>query len=291
MSLSILLQHVLPLRWMTGLAGRLAESRRPAVAQTLIRAFMRKHGIDLSEAVRSQPDQYQSFNDFFTRALRPGARPLATVDWISPVDGEISQVGRIEAGQVIQAKQQAYSAEELLGDADLARHFEAASYTTLYLSPRDYHRVHMPCEGVLLGMRYLPGKLLSVRPDIVQGVEGLLARNERLVCWFEHPRYGVFAMVLVGAAIVGSIATTWHGVLRAGPRRAPELWRYESGDAAHPQPSFQQGEEMGRFQLGSTVIVLMPRQAQLSFHPEWQVGQRVQMGQAMADLPSEWPTL
>lgn len=283
MPFPVLLQHLAPMHLLTRCAGLLAECRHPWVAQLLIRSFVRWHRIDLDEAVRSDPGAYRSFNDFFVRALHPGARPLAAADWTSPADGTVSQIGRIEAGQIIQAKQQTYSTRELLADAALARRLEGGHFTVVYLSPRDYHRVHMPCEGRLLGMRYIPGRLFSVRPDIVQGIDGLLARNERLVCWFEHPRHGIFAMVLVGAAIVGSIATVWHGVV--APPRTGQIrqWKYTDGSLEPPLLRFLQGDEMGHFQLGSTVVVLMPKMA-WEFHPEWLVGRHVRLGQALAHL-------
>lgn len=281
--MSVLLQRHAPMPLLTRCAGRLAQCRHPWVVQLLIRTFVRWHGIDLHEAMRSDPCSYRDFNDFFVRTLRPGVRPLAAADWTSPVDGTVSQKGRIQAGQMIQAKQRAYSAAQLLADASLAHQLEGGSFTTVYLSPRDYHRVHMPCEGRLLGMRHVPGKLFSVRPEIVQGIDGLLARNERLVCWFEHPWHGVFAMVLVGAAIVGSIGTAWHGVV-APPRHARiQQWNYADADPCSPPMHFAQGEEMGLFQLGSTVVLLMP-EAAWQFDARWQVGEAVRLGQAMARL-------
>ena len=280
-SFAVLFQHLAPMRLLTRCAGVLANCRQPWVVQPLIRAFVHRHRIDLGEALHSDPGAYRSFNEFFVRALRPGVRPLAPADWTSPADGTVSQVGHIRAGQMIQAKQRRYSAAQLLADPALAARLEGGSFTTVYLSPRDYHRVHMPCPGRLLGMRHVPGTLFSVRPDIVQGIHGLLALNERLVCWFEHPRIGVFAVVLVGAAIVGSIATVWHGVV--APPRQPQirLWHYADGDAMPPPPHLAQGEEMGRFQFGSTVVVLMPGSA-WGFHPQWQVGRQVLMGQPVA---------
>jgi phosphatidylserine decarboxylase len=215
-SLSLFIHRITPRRWLTRCAGWLAACRQPWVAQPLIRGYAKWYGIDLAEALHADPRAYDSFNAFFTRALRPGARKLADADWTSPADGIVSQFGRISLGQMIQAKQRRYSGAALLADADLARALEGGWFTTIYLSPRDYHRVHMPCEGRLLGMRHVPGTLYSVRPEIVQHMDGLLARNERLVCWFEHPLHGVYAMVLVGAAIVGSIATAWPGGA-AGP--------------------------------------------------------------------------
>ncbi len=276
-SLSLLFQRAAPKLWLTRCAGRLASCRQAWVAQPLIRSYARWYGIDLNEALHPDPKAYDSFNAFFTRALPPGARKQADADWTSPADGTISQFGRISLGQLIQAKQRQYSAAALLADADLARALGGGWFTTIYLSPRDYHRVHMPCAGRLLGMRYVPGTLYSVRPEIVQGMKGLLARNERLVCWFEHPLYGVYAMVLVGAAIVGNIATVWHGLMAPHGRRIQQ-WDYDK----QARPSLPQGAEMGHFQLGSTVVVLMPGSA-WRFRPAWTTGRPVRLGQAMAD--------
>ncbi|MBB1596885.1 archaetidylserine decarboxylase [Achromobacter sp. UMC46] len=284
LSPALLFQRLAPLSLLTRSAGPLAQCRHPWVAQPLIRAFIRRHRIDLDEALHSSPRAYRCFNDFFSRALRPDARPLAAADWTSPVDGTISQLGRIQQGRMIQAKQQAFSAAQLLADAELAQGLDGGSYTTVYLNPRDYHRVHMPCEGRLLGMRHVPGTHYSVRPDIVQGIDGLLARNERLVCWFEHPRFGRFAMVLVGAAIVGSIATVWHGVVSRPRHASIRHWDY----AAHPALHLRQGQEMGHFQLGSTVVLLMPN-ALWDIDPAWRVGRQVRLGQALAGS-ADWRT-
>lgn len=276
MTPSLLLQRLLPLHWLTRCAGRLAASRRAWIAQPLIQTYARRYRVDLAEAALADPRAYESFNAFFARALRPGARPLANADWTSPADGTVSQLGRLRRGRLIQAKQRPYSAAALLGDAALARQLEGGLFTTIYLSPRDYHRVHMPCAGRLLGMRYVPGTLYSVRPEIVQGIDGLLARNQRLVCWFEHPRHGVYAMVLVGAAIVGGIAAAWHG--RIAPAGGPiRLWTYPDEASA---PTLPQGAEMGHFELGSTVVMLMPPGA-WRFHPDWTAGGAVRMGQAL----------
>ncbi|MGG4604075.1 archaetidylserine decarboxylase [Paenalcaligenes sp. Me131] len=285
MTITTFLQHLAPLRLLTRGAGVVAQSRIPVIAQPLIRRFIRQHGIDLSEAVRCHPSDYESFNDFFTRGLLPSARPIADTEWVSPADGVISQRGEIAAGQLIQAKQQAYSINGLLGDTALAHYLEGGCFTTVYLSPRDYHRVHMPCAGRLLGMRYIPGTLFSVRPAIVNAMDGLLARNERLVCWFHHPQCGIFAMVLVGAAIVGSIHTVWHGAVNATNRRTIHEWRYAEQNHA---VRFAKGEEMGHFQLGSTVIVLLPQTA-VKWHPEWRVESAVKQGQAMIANPPPLP--
>lgn len=269
-----------PKLWLTRFAGVMANCKTPWLAQYLIRSFARKYEVNLAEAQRSDPGQYESFNDFFTRALRPEARPLAAADWVCPVDGTVSQFGPLQDGALIQAKGQRYSAAALLGDAALAEPFLNGQFATLYLSPRDYHRIHMPCAGRLVGMRHIPGELFSVNPVVVEGIPGLFARNERLVCWFEHPDGTPFVLVLVGATIVGSIGTTWHGLVTPPRRRQAQQWLYgQAGQAEAPR--FAQGDEMGRFQLGSTVVALLPP-GDWRFNAEWREGRSIQLGEVMA---------
>jgi len=229
----------------------------------------------MDEAQNPDLASYRSFNDFFTRALREGARPLAASDFICPVDGAISQFGGIEHDQIIQAKGHRYSTAALVGgDGALAAQFEHGSFATLYLSPRDYHRVHMPCDGKLTRMIHVPGALFSVNPTTARGVPGLFARNERVVCVFESA-HGPFVLALVGATIVGSMATVWHGVVNPPRSRRVREWRYDDREIV-----LKKGEEMGRFLLGSTVVMLFPRGV-LEFNPEWAAGQAVRMGEAM----------
>ncbi len=261
---------------MTAFGGLVASSRMGAVTTAIIRWFVGHYGVDMSEAADPQIEHYDSFNSFFTRALREGARPLASADWLCPVDGAISQFGRIAGEQIFQAKGHQYSASTLLGDdPSLAKQFRDGNFATLYLSPKDYHRIHMPCAGRLLRMRHVPGTLFPVKPLTARMVPGLFARNERVVCVFETA-HGPLVMVLVGATIVGSMATVWHGVVN--PPRVGEIreWRYEDQDIR-----LQQGDEMGRFLLGSTVVMLLP--AALQFNAGWQAGGSVRMGEAMAD--------
>ncbi len=244
----------------------------------IIRRFVAKYQVNMAEALNPDISSYASFNDFFTRALQPGARPLASADWVCPVDGAVSQFGGLEGEQIFQAKGHRYSATALVGgDATLAARFEGGSFACLYLSPKDYHRIHMPCKGRLMQMIYVPGDLFSVNPTTAQGVPGLFARNERVVCVFESA-HGPFVMVLVGATIVGSMATVWHGLVN--PPRLPTVktWHY-----ADKKVELQRGEEMGRFLLGSTVVMLFPK-APLMFSPLWAPGQAIQMGEAMANF-------
>ncbi len=262
---------------LTEWAGRFAAAPRGAMTQRAIRRFVRRYQVDMAEAADPSVASYATFNDFFTRALRPGVRPLAESAWVCPVDGTISQFGPIARDQILQAKGHRYSTQTLLGgDAALAARFEDGWFATLYLSPRDYHRIHMPCAGRLERMIYVPGRLYSVNPQTVGGVAGLFARNERVVCVFETAQ-GPLALILVGATIVGSMATVWHGVV--GQPRAGVVceWTYEQQPVA-----LERGAEMGRFLLGSTVIALWPQQT-LQFAAHWAPGVKVRLGEAMAE--------
>jgi phosphatidylserine decarboxylase len=272
---AVRLQYALPKRVMTQFAGRVADARRGAATTRLIRWFIRRYGVDMSEAANPDPAAYATFNEFFTRALKPGARPIARADLVCPVDGAISQFGDIERDQILQAKGHRYTTLALVGgDAELAARFEHGLFATLYLSPRDYHRIHMPCDGALVRMTHVPGDLFSVNPVTARGVPGLFARNERVVCVFEHAR-GPFVLALVGATIVGSMATVWHGVVNSPRTRAPRTWTYRPGDV-----QLKQGEEMGRFLLGSTVVLLFPPSFH-QFHPRWVAGGAVRLGEPM----------
>ena len=274
----VLPQYVLPKRGLTAFAGRVASRERGATTTRLVRWFVRKYGVDMSEAADPDIAAYASFNDFFTRALKPGARPIADAALVSPVDGTISQLGAIDRDQILQAKGHRYATTALVGgDANLAHRFHDGSFATLYLSPKDYHRIHMPCEGVLTRMIHVPGALFSVNPVTARGVPGLFARNERVVCVFDSPAHGRFVLVLVGATIVGSMATVWHGVVN-GPRvRRVREWNYTDA-----QP-LAQGAEMGRFLLGSTVVLLFEKGAGVRFDPAWVPGRAIRVGEAMGE--------
>lgn len=272
---SVLHQYILPKQALTSFAGRLARAKDGRFTPQLIRWFARRYGVNMEEALNSDLASYPSFNEFFTRALREGARPLADADFVCPVDGAISQFGAIEHDQIIQAKGHRYSTTALVGgDRTLAEQFEHGSFATLYLSPRDYHRIHMPCDGRLTRMIYVPGALFSVNPTTARGVPGLFARNERVVCVFESA-HGPFAMVLVGATIVGSMATVWHGVVNPPRSRTVREWHYRDQEIV-----LKKGEEMGRFLLGSTVVMLFPRSV-LEFNPDWTATCAIRMGEAM----------
>ena len=245
----------------------------------MIRWFVAKYGVNMSEAAEPDITRYATFNDFFTRALKPGARRLAPVDYICPVDGAISQLGPITGDQIFQAKGHSYSTTALVGgDAALAAPYTNGAFATIYLSPKDYHRIHMPCDGRLVRMIHVPGDLFSVNPATARGVPGLFARNERVVCVFEGA-YGPFVMVLVGATIVGSMATVWHGIVNPPRPGAVREWHYTDQDI-----HLAQGDEMGRFLLGSTVVLLFPPNT-VSFSEQWATEVPVRMGEAMGSRP------
>lgn len=289
-------QHLLPKAALTRLAGALAKAEAGALSHAAIARFIAHYQVNMAEAAEPKPQGYASFNAFFTRALKEGARPLhPDAAWLCPVDGAISQFGAIEGDQIFQAKGHRYSTRALLGgDAALAppaslspagataapsaEAFTGGHFATLYLSPRDYHRIHMPCDGVLRRMVHVPGSLYSVNPATAQAIPGLFARNERVVCHFDTP-HGPLALVLVGATIVGSMATVWHGVVNP-----PRPGQVRSWDYAEGQVRLARGAEMGRFLLGSTVVMLMPPGA-IAFNPQWQPAGPVKMGEAMGSAP------
>jgi phosphatidylserine decarboxylase len=280
-SFKILLQHLLPKHRLTVLAGRIAGAEGGLMTTRLIRWFVSKYGVEMSEAANSDLGSYKSFNDFFTRALRPDARPIAPVDFVSPVDGAISQLGAIDDHQILQAKGHVFSTTELIGgDEALAAGFRHGSFANLYLSPKDYHRLHMPCDGVLQHMIYVPGALFSVNPVTARNLPKLFARNERVVCVFASPDHGPFVMVLVGATIVGSISTVWHGVVN--PTRTGKVATWDYSDQAI---ELKQGDEMGRFLLGSTIVMLF-RQDAIAFNPEWTPERPVRLGEVMGNKPA-----
>jgi phosphatidylserine decarboxylase len=275
--LFVLSQYVMPKLLMNKLAGVIAGAKAGGITHAIIRNFVARYGVNMAEAASPAVESYASFNDFFTRALKPGARPLASAAYVSPVDGAISQLGAIDKDQIFQAKGHAYSTRALVGgDAALAAQFDNGHFATLYLSPKDYHRIHMPCAGKLARMIYVPGDLFSVNPATARGIPGLFARNERVVCVFDSPR-GPFVMVLVGATIVGSMATVWHGVVNP-----PRVGHVVDTSYADQSISLQQGDEMGRFLLGSTVVMLWPSNT-VRFNQDWTTTRSICMGEHMAD--------
>jgi phosphatidylserine decarboxylase len=276
---SVLHQYLLPKQALTRFAGRVANNDAGRFTPQIIRWFVRKYGVDMQEAQNPDLRSYPSFNAFFTRALRADARPLSEAAFVSPVDGTISQLGKIEHDQIFQAKGHRYSTTALVGgDSALAAQFDHGDFATLYLSPRDYHRIHMPCDAQLKRMIYVPGALFSVNPGTARGVPGLFARNERVVCVFDSA-FGPFVLVLVGATIVGSMQTTWHGVVNPSRSGKVREWRYDDQEIL-----FRKGEEMGRFLLGSTVVMLFPPGV-VQFNPEWKAARAIRMGEAMGEKP------
>lgn len=274
--LKVLPQYVIPKQAITALAGKLASAKAGKLTTAVIRWFVKRYQVNMSEAAQEDISAYSSFNEFFTRPLKSGARKLSKAKYICPVDGAISQFGDIHADQIFQAKGHSYTTKALVGgDAKLAAQYQDGSFATIYLSPRDYHRIHMPCNGRLLRMIYVPGALFSVNPTTAQGVPGLFARNERVVCEFESAN-GNFVLVLVGATIVGSMATVWHGIVN--PPRVGHVkgWVYLDENI-----HLKQGEEMGKFLLGSTVVMLFPKDT-LKFNPSWAPTKPVKLGEKMA---------
>jgi len=274
--LAVLTQYLLPKQALTSLAGKAANAQWGSLTTSFIRWFVNKYQVNMSEAVNPDISSYATFNEFFTRPLKAGARPLANSDLICPVDGAISQFGPISQGQIFQAKGHQFSATTLIGgDEKAAAAYANGSFANIYLSPRDYHRIHMPCDGKLTRMVYIPGDLFSVNPTTARGVPNLFARNERVVCFFDSAA-GSFVLTLVGATIVGSMATVWHGTIN--PPRPGKIctWDYQDQNI-----TLKQGEEMGRFMLGSTVVLLFP-QADMRFNPSWKPAGSVRLGEAMA---------
>ena len=278
--LKVLAQYAIPKQAITALAGKLAHLEGGSKTSAVIKWFVKRYNVNMAEATNPDIDSYKTFNEFFTRPLRHDARPIAQADFICPVDGAISQFGRIEQDQIFQAKGHHYSTAALLGgDKSSARRYENGEFACLYLSPKDYHRIHMPCDGKLVKMTYVPGDLFSVNPVTAQGVPGLFARNERVVCEFVSEQHGYFVMVLVGATIVGSMATVWHdtnnGIISPPRRGHIQVWSYTDKPVV-----LKQGDEMGRFLLGSTVVMLFQKDA-VQFNAEWQATRAVRVGEMM----------
>lgn len=274
----VLSQYLLPKRALTVFAGKVANAKAGSITTCIIRWFIGRYGVNMQEAAEPDIRHYQTFNDFFTRALRKGVRPIADAPFICPVDGAISQFGPIESDQIFQAKGHHYSTTALLaGEKALASRFQNGSFATIYLSPKDYHRIHMPCDGRLKRMIYVPGSLFSVNPATAAGIPGLFARNERVVCEFES-EFGDWVLVLVGATIVGSMATTWHGIVNPPRPGNVSTWDYEGQNIR-----LSKGDEMGRFLLGSTVVLLFPAST-IAFNNEWQASRPVRLGEVMGTL-------
>lgn len=285
-NLKIGLQYCAPKHALTRIAGKLASLKAGMVTTAVIRWFIGRYKVDMSEARNPDPAAYATFNDFFVRELKDGARPInGETDIIShPADACVSQFGPITEGRLFQAKGHYFDAVELLGgDETLADEFKDGDFATLYLSPRDYHRVHMPCDGTLRQMIYIPGDLFSVNPLTAQNVPNLFARNERVVCVFDT-EHGPVVQILVGATIVGSIETVWAGTVT--PPTGPDVRRWDYPATGDQAVVLKKGDEMGRFKLGSTVINLFPKDM-IRFVEEMQPEQPTRMGEPYAKVNAQ----
>jgi phosphatidylserine decarboxylase len=279
-SLFVASQYLLPHHLLSSLMYRLTRIESPAFKNTLIRKFIGLYGVEMAEAMEPDPSRYRSFNDFFTRALQPDARPVSQDEHniVCPADGVLSQAGDIEDGYLFQAKGHDYALLDLLGgDMPWSRRFEEGSFATIYLSPKDYHRVHMPYSGTLKKMIHVPGRLFSVNDTTTRRVPGLFARNERVICLFETD-LGPMAVILVGAIFVASIETVWAGVITPVSRQV-RRWDYPPDQPEAPI-RLDRGEELGRFNMGSTVILLFAKD-RVDWSEELEAGQAVKMGQGL----------
>lgn len=279
--LKTLPQYLVPQHAFSTLAGYLANAKNTTVKNFLIQHFISKYKVNMSEALIEDPASYLSFNDFFIRHLKPECRPLAHANIISPVDGRISEIGPIKEGQLLQAKGRYYSVMDLLAcNTETASQFINGHFATLYLSPKDYHRVHMPMDAELVSMIYIPGALFSVQPTTVRVVSNLFARNERLVVFFSTPA-GLMAIVMVGAIIVGAIGTSWHGDIKRSKDRVDFDYSHASINRR-----MVQGDEMGYFKLGSTVVLLFASNVQVQWNKKLQSGNILRFGEAMGEINS-----
>lgn len=281
MFLHRILQHLLPHQLISKIAHFCANNTMPPIKNYLIRYFLARYAVNMTEAKNSDPFSYRSFNDFFTRELKPGARKIATSDLVMPADGILAEFGPINSGSLIQAKKFNYSLESLLaGNKEHAKMFMHGSFATVYLAPHNYHRIHMPLNGKLDHMIYVPGKLFSVNPKTVNSIENIFAKNERLITIYTT-EYGPVAVILVGAMIVGGINTAWAGTICPPHTKQPITWDYTQEDT---KINLEQGQDMGKFLLGSTVIVLSSQPS--TFMPELIPGTQVVMGQPLGTITS-----
>jgi len=265
------LQYLLPQHLLSKLMFRFARIENVWIKDTFTRWFINKHQVNLAEAERDGISDYAHFNDFFTRALKPQARPISESPIISPVDGVVSQAGQIKDSRILQAKGHHFSLSQLLSGESIEK-IENGYFATIYLSPKDYHRIHMPIDGKLVSMRYVPGNLFSVNHKTVNKVYGVFARNERLVCLFDTI-YGRVACILVGAIFVGSMETSWQGQVTPPYGKVVKVYDY-----IEKEFELFKGDELGRFNMGSTVIMLLPENATAL---KLQSGQELKMGQSV----------
>ena len=279
-SLKIVLHYLLPKRALTIYAGFMANIKIKVIKNRLIRNFIRDYHVNMDEAIKPMAEDYACFNDFFIRHLKPGSRTVMDVDIVSPVDGCISEIGPITAGKLLQAKGLYYSVNELLAcPSALSAQFDSGCFATLYLSPKDYHRVHMPMDAKLREMIYVPGTLFSVQPRTAKAIPRLFARNERLVAFFDTS-VGLMAMVLVGATVVGAIGTAWSGDVPRSQKMK------ETDYSSNPGMSIvlQKAAEMGYFKLGSTVVLLFADGSRVQWKKDLQAGTTIRFGDALADI-------
>ena len=280
--LKIALQYLMPQQPLTRLAGWLAERRWGGITHIAIQIFAARYRIDWHEAALSRPADYATFNEFFMRRLKDGVRPIDNNPrtLCLPADGKVSEAGKIGQGRLLQAKGHHFGLTGLLaGDERLAAEFDGGQFLTTYLSPRDYHRVHMPCDAALRRMIYVPGELFSVNPFLAAHIPDLFSRNERIICIFDT-EFGTMAQILVGATITASISTSWAGVINPPRSREVRQWHYGSGGASPVK--LQKGQEMGAFRLGSTVINLFPANA-VRLDGRLNAGAETRMGALMAE--------
>lgn len=273
-SLFVLAQYCLPQKTLSIAIGKIMDCKTRWLKNALIKWFINRYQVDMSQALEENPENFATFNDFFIRHLKPAARPLASSVLTCPADGTISQIGDIQHNQIFQAKGKSFTLESLLADKELSSNFIDGHFTTIYLSPRDYHRVHMPISGRLIKTIYIPGDLFSVNPLTTEQVDGLFARNERLVCIFETA-FGKFAVIMVGAMIVASINTVW-----AGKVTPPHGEQIVITDYHDKHIVLEQGDEVGYFCLGSTVVLLSEQQC-AKWLSTLRANQTVNMGQAL----------
>lgn len=279
-ALTTLPQYILPHHFLSKIMSKFTHSEIKVWKNLMISQIIKIYGVNMSEAKEQDINNFASFNHFFTRELKPGVRPvIADTNAIAcPADGAVSQAGLIEQGQIFQAKGKSFSATELLGgDKKRAEPFDNGSFTTIYLSPKDYHRLHMPIKGTLTEMVHIPGRLFSVNGATANSVPGLFARNERVACLFDTEA-GPMALVLVGAIFVSSVETTWHGVVTPPSIESVRSWQYQE-DA----PVIDKGEEMGRFNMGSTIIVLFGKD-KAKWEAEFKAGKKIQLGEMIGRL-------
>ena len=271
--LKVFPQHLLPQHFLTSIVYSITRIETAFIKNNLIRFFMWSFDIDMKDYIKQTPEEFKHFNEFFTRELKPDARPIADSLITSPVDGFISQFGKIEKDQLIQAKGHNYSLSALLANDKQTNQYENGEYTTIYLSPRNYHRIHIPIDGKLTKMTYVPGDLYAVNEHTTRVVDNLFARNERIILYFQT-ELGPMALIMVGAIFVGSMETPWQGEITPAENRTIRHWNYED-------INFKKGDEVGRFNMGSTVILLFPKDA-LAWQERLEQSQAVFMGQSLA---------